>query len=252
MTPRLALALALALAPTVARAQPALERARERFEDGQRALDEGRYADAARAFEQSLSIAHRPGTLFNLGLAYRSLGRCTEAIQSLEDFSALSHDEERVSTARAVLADLRACPATVTLSLRGAPSEVLVDGQRRPLREGQQTLRLDPGRHVIEARRQGYAPARAEVDLDRGGESSVTLDAAGSPYDGWLRLDLEGTPAVRVDGEAWSSGDTERLVPAVATGWRCATATTRSAARWRCLRGGARRWASARRRAGAW
>lgn len=215
MTLRAVLFAALQCAPAVAFAQQSdasVDRARSEFETGQRALDEGRFSDAARAFERSVSASRRPGTLFNLGLTYRALGRCTDAIEAFEGFISLSHDEERIANTQTVLSDLRACPATVHLSLVGEPSEVAIDGRPRPLRSGEITLRLDPGRHVIEARRHGYAPARREVDLDRGGEQSLTLDVSRAPYDGWLRVDVSGTPTVRIDGETVTTdGGLQRL-----------------------------------------
>ena len=60
--------------------------AREAFERGVRGLDEGRFGDAVIAFEESLRVRDVPVTLYNLGLAYRGVGREAQAIAMFERY----------------------------------------------------------------------------------------------------------------------------------------------------------------------
>ena len=185
-----------------ARAQGQTERARRLFVEGQAALEEGRFTDAVRAFQGSLAIADRPGTMFNLGLAYRGLDRCREAVDAFEQVIGLSQDAGLVEQARTLRADADRCVGHVTLTVSGRASEVLVDGEEVRLLDGQHVLSLNPGRHTFEARREGHVPARASVDLARGARDSITLDASAWPMAARLVIDTGGAPAsIELNGE---------------------------------------------------
>ncbi len=88
----LALATA-AVSPAVTHAQDSVpaglssdEEARMRFELGRRYYDTGRFADAAREFEESARLSGRTELLYNLFLAYRDAGEDEHAIDTLRRY----------------------------------------------------------------------------------------------------------------------------------------------------------------------
>ena len=81
-----ALALGV-LCATPALAQDANEaRAREHFEIGRRYYDMGRFAEAAREFEQAYELAARPALLMNIYLAYRDAADPVNAARALRAY----------------------------------------------------------------------------------------------------------------------------------------------------------------------
>lgn len=197
-----ALAAALALASAEGFAQQRVESARQLFSEGQAALEEGRFTDAVRAFQGSLRLSDRPGTMFNLGLAYRGLDQCREAVDAFEQVIGLSQDDRLVTQSRALREEASRCVGHVALTIAGRATEVLVDGDPVRLLDGQHDLSLNPGHHTFEARREGHVPARATVDLARSARDSITLDASAWPMAARIVIDTGRADAtVSLNGE---------------------------------------------------
>lgn len=203
---------ALVLPPAVAAAQT--DEAALRFEEGVSQLQAQRYADAIDAFQRSLRVREAAGTLYNLGLALRGLNRCREATAALTRQAAIDGNAERRAAGEQLLTETRACVAEVSLTVRGRPDELLVDGVSTPLGEGVHAVRLDPGTHHIRARREGYQPASETVALERGGRAALLLDLSVA-LRGTLTLDTTASVAsLRVDGELVAPGRRAVEVPA--------------------------------------
>ncbi len=203
------------IVPAQAAADDAAD-ARVSFEEGLELLDDGRYADATRAFERSLALREAPATLYNLGLAHRGAGENRRAIAAFERFVEVYGERapRLRADAQTILEELRASLARVRIELRGEPEELFVDGSPVALDEVRELV-LDPGSHHFEARRAGYAPARAERDLEPGSETRLTLDVAAHPRFATLSLDARPLDArVRIDGTTQPSLPLElRLAP---------------------------------------
>lgn len=197
------LAAALLARGAEGHAQRGTEGARRLFMEGQAALEDGRFTDAVQAFQRSLAISDRPGTMFNLGLAYRGLDQCREAVDAFEQVIGLSQDNGLVSQARALREEASRCVGHVALTVAGRATEVLVDGEAVRLLDGQHDLALNPGHHTFEARREGHVPARASVDLARSARDAITLDASAWPLAARIVIDTGSREAtVRLNGEA--------------------------------------------------
>lgn len=140
---------------TLASAQ-APDSAREAFELGMSALDEGRFLDASRAFERSFAAAPRLPTAFNWALSLRGLGDALAAealYQRLLDGELgrlRPRDREAVES---LLAEVRATIATLRLTIHGPEDlEARLDGRRLEVVGGQPAeLRVNPGERVLVA-----------------------------------------------------------------------------------------------------
>lgn len=90
----LLLSHALAQSPPTAPAPPDQEaadtRARELFENGRSLYDEGRYEEAAVAWEEAWELSERPLLLFNLANAYERTARWGEALERLQLYRAFA------------------------------------------------------------------------------------------------------------------------------------------------------------------
>lgn len=136
--------------------------ARARYVSGNRAAQEGRWADAAVDFERAYALTGAPPALFNQAVALRGLGRYADARRALDLLlaqhrSALEggmlqealriRDEVAARTSTLELTGLRD-DATYDVRLDGEPLE---DGGERPWQ-----VETDPGVHHLTVQREGF------------------------------------------------------------------------------------------------
>jgi hypothetical protein len=164
------------LAPIAAIAQNTNAEARAAFEHGVSALDEGRYREAVELLERSRAIRDVPVVEYNLGLAYRGIGRYRDAIASFEHF--LAHPDPgsapaEIETVRHTVAELRS--ALVTLDVHVTPSQAVVHVDGHPLELANGSALVDPGPHVIEVSADGFTTERRDMNLARGGHQQLEL-----------------------------------------------------------------------------
>lgn len=140
------------------------------FERGLQALEAGDAATAADAFTRSLAQAETSQGWFNLGIAQTQLGDPQAAWLAFDAYLASADpsttERERIRVAEAEVQRLRSANATLVLAVQPPPEEIWVD--QRPLWVKDNWLLLQPGRHVLELRRAGYAPLRQVLDLPVG------------------------------------------------------------------------------------
>jgi len=204
--------LALLAAPAPLAAQP--DEAAARFEEGVSHLQAQRYADAVGSFRASLRVREAAGTLYNLGLALRGLNRCREAAEALTRQAVIDANAERRAAGGQLLVEARACVAELSLTVRGRPDELLVDGVATPLGEGVHGLTLDPGTHHLQARREGYEPFAGRVELARGARVALLVDLSVARR-GVISVETTApAESIRVDGALLAPGRGEAEVPA--------------------------------------
>lgn len=162
------------------------EKARQLFAEGVKAYLQSRWADARASFLAAWSLTQHYSIAGNLADCELKLGLYRDAAQHFALYvremakdrsttpAELKDGEERYAQARTKVGR-----ADVRVSLPGA--DVYVDGKligNAPLTD---PLFLDPGRHMIEARGDGYPPARADVDAKPGVAQAVVLTLVHSP-----------------------------------------------------------------------
>jgi hypothetical protein len=188
----LALSMALASLPAFAggRAHPApegqptraaVDEAKALYIAGNRAVEQGRWADALTDFERSYALSGVAAALFNVASALRALGRHVEARDAFAQLLA-SHpklDPEVKKKAEAMLTGERA--RIVLLTLAGLPPRdpalrISVDGSAtaddgtRPL-----PLDVDPGRRAVRVDDGKSKPFLWEGLLADGERKSLTV-----------------------------------------------------------------------------
>ncbi len=213
---RLALVAALSLTlPRLALAQttrpatepPNVASARASFERGVQLLQDSRFAEAATSFEQSYRDNPNPIVLFNLAFAYRGVGRVREAIDAIDRFLVGPGNTaaDRVPAARAERARLDAALVRLTLSATPADAQLTIDA--RPVDASASPITLDPGAHVIDARREGYRPFHQELTLSEGASRTIAVQLV--EIDGEARLHIEPSVSaarVMIDGRFAGTG----------------------------------------------
>lgn len=171
-----AVAFALTLAPSLAAADLAAQ-ARFHYEQGRAHYVGGRYEAALEEFFAVQRIAPTPGTLFNIALCFQRLDRDEETYLFFAEYLASGDDDENLrQTATEALATLEARVARVRVITTPPGADVFVD-QRDRGRYGTtpMVVAVAPGERTIEAAREGYRGASAEVTAVRGREVEVRL-----------------------------------------------------------------------------
>ncbi len=189
---------------------PTVIAARASFEQGVQMLQDSQFAQAAALFERSYQDNPVPVVLFNLAFAYRGQGRTIEALRTLERFvqSPANTPADRIASAREEMARLTAMIAHVNIARAPADAQVAVDA--RPAEGDLSDVQLDPGTHVIDARRDGYRPFRQELTLAPGARQ--TIIARLTEIDDQARLRVEPsvpTARITIDGAYAGTGSVE-------------------------------------------
>jgi len=183
----------------------AQDEARVLFEEGVRAFDDGRFADAVDRLERSFAIRPRPSVAYNLAMALVRASRPRAAIAILDRLLAEELGplpETMRPAAQALLGEARQLVATLVVRARGAPRiELLIDGALvgRVADGGAVRSQIDPGEHRAEARAPRRRGASLMVTAEPGSVEQVGLE---------LAPERDGSHAARA-GPSSSSTDRE-------------------------------------------
>jgi hypothetical protein len=212
---------------------PATEKAKSHFTAGTAHIKKQRWAEALAEFERANAIVPHAITAYNVGYCLRALGHYTRAqslFKGVVGSTELPADlAERV---RGYLGEIDSLLARYQVTLAPADAKLAVDG--RPLslegeHDGQPiyvagvappgaaegvrahrsagaagantqfTLIIEPGAHLVQLVRRGFANGTVKLDVPSGHRGEIALSADRLP----ARLEVTSDPAtaaVRVDG----------------------------------------------------
>lgn len=149
------------------------------FRRGVALLDARRYPEAVTVFERSLAIREGAAALYDLGLALRGDRRPADALRAFRRFLEVARPTNPARAgAAAMIAELQRRVAHLHVAVQGGASAVLLDGREIADRDGVYERDVDPGAHVVEARREGFEPARLDGTLAAGESQTLSLDAS--------------------------------------------------------------------------
>ena len=177
---------ALPLAERSAHAQAAdavTEVARQRYQEGVKAFDAGRFEDARAAFLQAYALKRHPAVLLNLGLSEVKSGHAEDGGNHLQAFlrDPSASPDQRASAEKAI-SDAKKKAGIVIVIVDANGADVSVDGTavgRSPLLD---PVFVKPGKHTLLATYQGRS-ATAAVDARTGmaAAANLQLGVPGAP-----------------------------------------------------------------------
>ncbi|WP_437745085.1 PEGA domain-containing protein [Sorangium sp. So ce1504] len=182
------------------------DRARQLFEDGVKAANAGKWADAHAAFLAAWGLKPHYQIASNLGVACLRVGKPRDAAEYLTRYlrEAPATKVQERQRAEASLQEARAQVAAVTVRVAPDGAEVTVDGAsvgRAPLAD---PVFLDPGRHEVGAKLDGYVPQTRSVEATAGGTKTVVIALERPPAADTRRAGAERSvppaPGVSRDG----------------------------------------------------
>lgn len=163
-----------------------LAQARELWAEGSAAFNKGQLERARLLYLSAWRAQHHWQIAGSLGHVEMALGRHRDAAEHLAIYLRESRDVPNVDPRdRALLSSeierARAKIGAVTIAAEPAGAEVIVDGAnvgKTPLAD---PVFVEPGRHVIEARMEGYQSAAEARELTPGGAAEVRFKLAAEP-----------------------------------------------------------------------
>ncbi len=168
-----------------AAAEPAAEElaaARQLFIDGMALEKAGDYSAALKKFETVAQVRMTPSVRYHLALCHEQLGPLVDALNGFE----LAAEEARAAGDKFRDVAENAPPRADALRMRVGRVRVVVKGTLRTsviLIDGKKlspalvgtAIPLDPGEHVIEARRDGALVEAKKISVEAGGRREVEL-----------------------------------------------------------------------------
>jgi tetratricopeptide (TPR) repeat protein len=141
---------------------------------GNKAWDEGRYADAIVDYEEAATISQSPKAFYNLADSYERVGRKADALTWLERFKAIASraELEQAPNLGKRIAILRNQVAVLKVNVNVVGARVLVRNTVVGTKLADRPLEvvLNEGRATIEISSEGYQPYQKEHTL-RGGSA---------------------------------------------------------------------------------
>jgi tetratricopeptide (TPR) repeat protein len=164
------------------------------FKHGKKLMVEKRYADACEAFEKSFELDPGIGTQLNIARCYEEWGKLGRALVAYQTAEKLAKDagDPRLPKIHELVTALEPEVPHLTIKVpEGAPADLQVMLDAKPVQTLNAAFAVDPGPHTIEWWAKGSAKKTKVVALDRGGDSEVSLDVpkvatarGGGPRDG--------------------------------------------------------------------
>jgi tetratricopeptide (TPR) repeat protein len=152
-----------------------LDLAKAHFNTGQIEYDHGKFADAAREFEEAYRLSGRAPLLYNVGKSYDGASDFARALDAYQRFTdAAAPDSQDRAFAEKRVALLRTLVGHIGVEHAVAGSLVSLDGVQVGAAPLTAQLTVNPGRHQIDLVREGYATFRAAVDVPVGGTATLT------------------------------------------------------------------------------
>lgn len=163
----------------------------EAFEELKKQLDRASnrseaadYDEAARAYLESLKLCDDFGIQYNVARMYQKAGQCRKAktwfenvIERLEGEDKDSRAHRIVGLSRDYLADLeKECPETASIRARCAQPGVRVALDSGKAQSCPYQWEVEPGSHIITARKEGFEERVEQFDASKGQEKTIDIE----------------------------------------------------------------------------
>ncbi|MBK9266913.1 MAG: PEGA domain-containing protein [Polyangiaceae bacterium] len=156
-----------------------IKRAETLFNEARAAVKANDYRTACPKFEESLKLARRAGTLFNLAQCEEHEGRLVSAVRYYkEGIVVLEPGDPRLAPSKKQLAIIEPRLPYLTIKLASSlpkGGRVTLDG--REVEAIDVEFAVDPGKHEIKVLVPKYADEIAHITLDEGEHGTITVKA---------------------------------------------------------------------------
>ncbi len=188
--------------------------ARSHFDRGVALGERGHWAEAVVELEAARTSRATAAVHFNLGVAYRAVGRDASAVESLRAYLRASPTlpPDRVRAIDDMIASSGRRIAHVSLTVEPSSATITIDGT--PMSSTARGLDLDPGRHLLVAESDNRRHAHRVLQLAPGSSSHIDLELPRVSDSARIQIETNVASALlRIDGHAVSMGSADEFVP---------------------------------------
>jgi PEGA domain len=188
--------------PATAPADGVTEVARQRYQEGVKAFDAGRYEEARAAFLQAYALKRTPAVLLNVALSElrTPVDHSDDAGNHFQQFlrEVPTAAPEQRATAEKGIADAKRRAGVIAVSVDAAGADVSIDGTsigKAPIAD---PVFVKPGKHTLFAQYQGHNAA-VVVDVKPGASTAanLTTGVTGAPMPA-MPTPVPGAPTTEV------------------------------------------------------
>jgi tetratricopeptide (TPR) repeat protein len=170
--------------------------AREHFQKGLAAFADQRFAEAVEEFDAAYKLSPAFKLLYNIGLVDVALGRSVEAVEAFDRYLKQGASAIPADRRREVSEEIEKQLARIgTISIRTFPEgvEIRIDGVLIGQTPLPKPVRVNVGRHAVEAIAAGHSPQTREIAISGKADSAIemTLDAIPAPAAGGPAIPVE-------------------------------------------------------------
>ncbi len=174
------------------------ETARDLFFRGIHLVETGAYDEALSAFQTSYRLHPKATVLVNIAMCHQALSHFAQALAYFNQYLATADAQLPVNekkTAAVVQSVEKISDRVGHISIEdfSQGTSIEVDNVALPSDASNREITVDPGRHIITARKDGYMPRRLEVIVVSGTTAGIHL--ALQPVEISLTIDCRGVPA---------------------------------------------------------
>ena len=152
--------------------EPVVDAAKQSFQLGIDALKAEDFPKALAAFEESYRLRSKPSVLYNIGMCQYALSMYVEAIETFEkllsDAQSFSLSQKRRDEAEKTLELAGERASRLEVRADDTDLQLLLDSRVLPDDWQTKPLLVNPGPHVVEARKPKYEPFQKEIDIEMG------------------------------------------------------------------------------------
>ncbi|HEY2745541.1 MAG TPA: tetratricopeptide repeat protein [Polyangia bacterium] len=161
-------------APSASSSGDDIDIAKAHFNTGQTYYEHGRFADAAREFEEAYRLSPKAPLLYNVGKSYDGSNDFARALDAYQRFLAAAppdNPDRDFSAKRVEMLATLVGKVTVAGAVDG--SAVTLDGKPAGTTPLGAPLIVNPGRHQLTLAHEGYATWNSPIDVGVGGNTTV-------------------------------------------------------------------------------
>ncbi len=168
-----------AVAPPPPPSDGVTEVARQRYQEGVKAFDAGRYEDARAAFFQAYALKRTPAILLNIGLSELKSNHSEDAGNHFQQFlrEAPAATPEQKTTAQNGITEAKKKAGVIVVSVDAVGADLSIDGLTVGKSPMLDPMFVKPGKHTVFAAFQGRSAASV-VEVKAGGTVMANLSTA--------------------------------------------------------------------------
>ncbi len=171
------------VASVAAQSRADIEKAKKQFHAGKKYYDDGKFLEAAQAFEKAYELSKRSELLYNIGHSYWKAKKLKKAETYLQKYLNALPDapnaDQVVESIIQIQEDMAAQMANIKVDATRTGVEIYVDKEDSARCKTPCTLSLLPGKHTLTARPAGMAATTKTITVKAEQKSSVKFALPG-------------------------------------------------------------------------